>query len=60
MKCGVKPDLRRYAYCDRFGIAPSASRIRDLTEQFMDQLDRCQSDEARRILLGISSDLDRR
>lgn len=44
----------RKAWAMRFGIDDRHHKCTDLTDQMMNQLSRCKSDEARRIILGIS------
>lgn len=50
-KPGRPSEERRAMYISRFNIAPQRKMWRFLTPEFMDQLDACKSDEARRILL---------
>lgn len=45
--------LRRGVYIAKFKIT-SVKITRKLTRSFMDQLDACKDDEARRLLLGRS------
>lgn len=45
-------NLRRIAYCERFNLR--RGQYQWLTEANLDQLDRCKSDAARRIILGVS------
>jgi len=52
-KSGPKPNPRRQAYITRYKITQKMN-ARFLTIKFMDQLDLCRSEAARRILLGIS------
>ena len=47
-------DMKRLAYCQRFGLRPSKARKRDLSAAFMEQLEKCKTDAARRLLLGVS------
>jgi hypothetical protein len=50
---GRPPDPRVAYYVRRFRL-PAKGRIRILTWKMLEQLDRCQSDCARRLLLGVS------
>lgn len=50
---GRRPNPRREAYIKRYKITLTHAR-RFLTIKFMDQLDLCRSEAARRILLGVS------
>jgi hypothetical protein len=52
-KSGPKPNPRREAYIKRYKITRKIP-TRFLTVEFMDQLDMCRSEAARRILLGVS------
>ena len=45
---------RTVSYALKFGLAYCQARPRTMTSQFLDQLDLCKSDEARRLLLGVS------
>ena len=45
-------EQRRAAVSMRFGL--NKRQVEYLSPSFMDQLDRCKSDEARRLLLGVS------
>jgi hypothetical protein len=46
---------RRVALCEKFGVAMTNRRMKiNLSIAFMDRLDACKDDEARRILLGVS------
>lgn len=49
---GRPQDLVRAAWTDRYRL--SERRRRMLTDAFMSQLSCCKSDEARRLLLGMS------
>lgn len=48
-------DAKRDEYCRRFKIFPKNRRqqMRMMKASFIDQLDRCADDSARRVLLGI-------
>ena len=48
---GRPADPRVKQYMERFGLSRKVFRRRTL----LDQLDACQSDEARRLLLGVSA-----
>ena len=48
---GRPADPRVKQYMERFGLSRKVCRRRKL----LDQLDACQSDEARRLLLGVSA-----
>ena len=48
---GRPADPRVKQYMERFGLSRKVFRRRKL----LDQLDACQSDEARRLLLGVSA-----
>ena len=50
---GRRQDARRAGYVKEYGISLAAP-YRALTRGFMDQLDACADDSARRILLGKS------
>ena len=50
---GRPADPRVKQYMERFGLSRKVFRRRKL----LDQLDACQSDEARRILLGVKGEL---
>ncbi len=52
MAVGRPKDERREVYRVRYGLTPRT--VRRLSEEFMDRLDRCQSEEARRLLLGVA------
>jgi hypothetical protein len=54
MNLGRKPDLERMAWMERVGWPRTAKHIQQMTPKLMDQLRRCKSDEARRLLLGVS------
>lgn len=47
-------NIRRTELLERFGIVPTIRRKRDLRPSFMDQIDKCKDDSARRLLLGVS------
>lgn len=47
-------DRRRQGYAQRFSVPENGRTRRLLTQSLMDQLDRCKSDEARRLILGVS------
>lgn len=51
---GPKPDIVREAWEMRFRLTPWKRKNHRLTEALMAQLSFCRSDEARRIILGIS------
>ena len=51
---GRPPNLRREAYVERFHLTQKNMK-RYLSNSFMDQLDRCKDDEARRLLLGVNA-----
>jgi hypothetical protein len=55
-KRGPKPNKRRAYYMKEYGLKPdhSGAARNTLRESFLDQLDACQSDEARRLLIGKS------
>jgi 5-methylcytosine-specific restriction endonuclease McrA len=53
-------DRRRARYVAQYGLPPVMQNGHVLTQQFMDQLDRCKDDAARRILLGVSVKQPRR
>ena len=53
-KVGSAPDLRALARMEEFGLTCEVPS-RDLPPRFLDQLDACKDDSARRILLGTSS-----
>lgn len=44
---------RKNYYITTFGIKDTPKRRVILTEEFMDQLERCADDSARRVLLGL-------
>jgi hypothetical protein len=51
MKVGPKPNPVRALYVEKYGLShKQASR---LTPKFLEQLERCKSEEARRILIGV-------
>jgi hypothetical protein len=54
MKAGRKNCPIREAYILRFGIPRTNRRVRWLTAPVLQQLGRCKTDEARRLLLGVS------
>ncbi len=54
MKVGRKPCPIREAWMLRFGLT-YARPTREMAVQVLQQLSFCRSDEARRLLLGISS-----
>lgn len=45
---------RRMWFIERYHLPVTKKTMAKLRVQFMDQLDRCSSDEARRLLLGVS------
>jgi hypothetical protein len=47
-------DPRRREIFERFGVPLTRRRLWGLTEEMMDQIDRCKDDSARRIMLGVS------
>jgi hypothetical protein len=49
---GRPPDIERDAWMLRFGM--SEGKAKELSDIFMRQLSLCKSDEARRIILGIT------
>jgi hypothetical protein len=51
---GRPPDLVREAWAMRFGITYRVHNAGDLTDALLKQLSFCRSDEARRIILGVS------
>jgi hypothetical protein len=53
-RSGPKLDPRREAYKAKYALRPdrNSSARKQLSESFLDQLDNCKSEEARRILLG--------
>jgi hypothetical protein len=52
MKVGRKPMLECYAWALRFGVL--LENPRKLTSSLCWQLCQCRSDEARRLILGVS------
>lgn len=57
---GRPPDPRRAAYVDKFGIVVESIKRLDhrLPRRLLDQLDACDSDIERRIILGVSHQKD--
>jgi len=53
-KLGPPVDARRAHYRKIFGIRSHIKSDCHMTQALMDQLDRCQSPAARRILMGVS------
>jgi hypothetical protein len=53
MKRGRRPSTRRLGYCARFSLKARIRIDHLLNEKLLDQLDRCKTDEARKVLLGI-------
>lgn len=53
MKAGRRPDKEREAWTLRFNLEHWKRRTRKLPASLLEQLSFCQSDEARRLLLGI-------
>ena len=51
-KLGRKPDLERIAWSERYNL--TAKQTQMLRHADLDQLCHCRSEEARRIILGIS------
>ncbi len=47
-------DHRRLSFIARFELRRTERTRRMLSDTFMDQLDACADDEARRLLLGVS------
>ena len=47
---------RRFKYAEKYNLRQMRSKLvfRFLTPRFLDQLDACKSEAARRILLGVS------
>lgn len=55
MKPGRKRDCELWAWCERYGLDPRVSSTRrKMTSAMLNALSHCKSEEARRILLGIS------
>lgn len=52
MKAGRKPNKTRDSYRIRYGITRNVAK--DMSRGFIDQLERCKNDAARRLLLGVS------
>ena len=48
---GRKPDPVKDAIAEKFHLSPRQRR--DLTPKLIEQLNRCQSDEARCLILGV-------
>ena len=57
---GCPPNLERDAWLERFAIGPRGKRHDRMmmSDEEMEQLSLCRSDEARRLLLGISEQFD--
>lgn len=49
-----KVDAVRSAYIDQFKLSPCFLGSDKLPDSLLDQLSQCRSDEARRLILGIS------
>jgi hypothetical protein len=47
-------NLERHAWCERFGLNLGSDRRNYMTDAFLAQLSLCRTDEARRLLLGVS------
>lgn len=50
---GRPRDERREAYTVRFGLKRTTKVQRSVTQRLLNQLDGCQDDEARKVILGI-------
>lgn len=53
MKAGRKPNLIRLYFISEYGLTPR--QVRRIDGRFLEQLIACKSEEARRILLGVSN-----
>ena len=53
---GRPANVRRLAVMQKYGMKLCTPR-RLLTESLLDQLDRCQSEEARKLLLGVTENV---
>ena len=51
---GGNPDPIRMARITEFHLHASLTRCDNFTDDFLSQLSQCRSDEARRIILGVS------
>lgn len=51
---GRKQNPRRKEFCERYGLTPRQMRSLSIGGMLLDQLDRCKSEAARRLLLGVS------
>lgn len=47
-------EMKKWARCEEFGLEATGARFRRMPREFLTQLERCKSDEARRLLLGVS------